>query len=397
MSSVPAYPHPHAPPSGKARVRAALLRGMAFLYRGQGGHPPASLVHARILVLRPDHLGDLLFLGPALRWLRNRLPHAHITLAIGPWARPALPGLAGTYDALLELPFPGFERGPRAGGVQRWRLLGTMARILREHAFHVAVIARPDHWWGAMLARLAGIPWRVGFQDPQARGWLTHAFPLAREHAVVSNMRLMAALTGDTLHPDPQAHPLQFALSPAATAEARQLLSQLFPDLGPRPLAVIHPGSGAAIKLWEPAKWGAVARHLVQQGARVVVTGGPQERALTQQVATAGGPGVVDLGGRTRFATLAALLAQATWVLGPDSGPLHLAVAVGTATIHLYGPSDPILFGPWGDPTRHIPILSHWACAPCGTFDWPDLPAHGCVREIPLARVLEALDTLRAV
>ncbi len=368
---------------------------MAFFYRGRGGYSPTSLTHARILVLRPDHLGDLLFLGPSLRWLRKRLPRAHITLAIGPWARPALPGLAGTYDDLLELPFPGFERGPRARGIERWRLLGAMARVLREHAFHVAVIARPDHWWGAMLTRLAGIPWRVGFQDSQTRVWLTQALPLAREHAAASNMRLMAALTGDSLHPDPRMHPLQFALDPTATAEARQLLRQAFPGPDSRPLAVIHPGSGAAMKLWEPAKWGAVARHLVRQGVRVVVTGGPQEQALTHQVAAAGGPGVVDLGGRTSFATLAALLAQATWVLGPDSGPLHLAVAVGTATIHLYGPSDPILFGPWGDPTRHIPVLSHWACAPCGKFDWPDPFAHGCVREIPVAHVLKALDAIR--
>jgi heptosyltransferase-2/heptosyltransferase-3 len=129
---------------------------------------------------------------------------------------------------------------------------------------------------------------------------------------------------------------------------------------------------------------------LADAGVRVLVTGGPDETDLTRTVAAVSSGNVVDVGGQTSFATLAALLYRADIALGPDSGPLHLAVAAGTPTVHLYGPADPALFGPWGDPARHIVIQSDWACAPCGKFDWPDLPAHACVREISVDHVWAA-------
>ena len=392
---MPSYPHPPQPqasPRGKARIRAALLRAVAGAMRARAGEAPSpqQASTARILVIRPDHLGDLLFLGPAMRWLRTRLPAAHIALAIGPWARPALPGLAQTYDEIIELPFPAFERGQRAGPAARWRMLRQQAQQLRQGAFDAALIARPDHWWGAMLARFAGIPFRLGFETRETAPWLSHALAPRHEHAAAANLRLAAALTGDSLTPDPRAHPLRFQIDPETRAEAEALLAAQLPPDGP--LAIIHPGSGAAVKLWDAAKWQEIARRLTAQGARVAVTGGPGEEAMTRTVADIGSPRVIDLGGRTSFTLLAALLAQADLVMGPDSGPLHLAVAVGTPTVHLYGPADPIIYGPWGDPQQHRVILSHWDCAPCGQLDWPDPAAHGCVRDIALERVWRAVE-----
>ncbi len=388
---MPAYPHPpnpQQPPSFKARVRAALMGGLARVVRGRRGArlAPDELASARMLVIRPDHLGDLLFLGPALRWMRQQWPQSHITLAIGPWGHPALPGLTDAWDALITIPFPAFERGTRAGTWQRWAILMRWARRLRAEQFDVALVFRPDHWWGAMLARGAGIPMRWGFDTRETRPWLTHTIPTRREHAVASNLRLAAALAGTSITPDPRTHPLMFAWSPEAQAEARQVLQSTVGEADD-PLVVIHPGSGAAVKGWDVAKWQVLARRLGDEGARVVVTGGPGEVELARQVADVEHPRVVSVAGRTRFAALAALLAQATCVVGPDSGPLHLAVAVGTPTVHLYGPSDPRLFGPWGDVRRHRVVVSDWTCAPCGKFDWPDLPAHGCVRDIPVERV----------
>ena len=345
-----------------------------------------------MLIIRPDHLGDLLFLGPALRWLRASLPHAHLTLAIGPWGRPALPGLAGGYDQVLELPFPAFERGEHTGMVERWRLLPRMANRLRSMRFDVALVCRPDHWWGAILAHLAGIPFRLGFDTPETRPWLSQTLPLREEHAAAANLRLMAALLHTPIQPDPLTHPLHFPI-PTEDRAAAEAMIQPLNDRGHGPLVVVHPGSGAAVKRWDQAKWQALARRLVARGARVAVTGGPGEEPLTRAVAEAD-ERILDLGGRTSFSLLAALLARADLVLGPDSGPLHLAVAVGTPTVHLFGPAAPVRFGPWGDPQRHIVIPSPWDCAPCGQFDWPDLPAHGCVRDILLESVWAATTRL---
>ncbi len=397
---MPAYPNPpdlNARPNGKARLRAGLTRGLARLMHSSGGGElsPERLPTARILVIRPDHLGDLLFLGPAMRWLRARLPDAHIALAVGPWVKPALPGLAGTYDELIEIPFPAFERGERAGAASRWGLLWRWAARLKRRRFDAALIARPDHWWGAMLARFAGVPLRLGFDTPETAPWLTRALPTAHEHAAASNLRLVAALTNDSLNPNPADHPLRFQLSPRDLGEADALLFDIFGVDNVHPLAVIHPGSGAAIKLWEIEKWREIARRLADARARVLITGGPGETELTRAVAAVSSGNVIDLGGQTSFAVLGALLHRADLALGPDSGPLHLAVAVGTPTVHLYGPADPTLFGPWGDPPRHRVIMSPWRCAPCGKFDWLDLPAHGCVRDISIDSVWRAAEDVR--
>ena len=87
---------------------------------------------------------------------------------------------------------------------------------------------------------------------------------------------------------------------------------------------------------------------------------------------------------------LGALLARADLVVGGDTGPLHLAVATGTPTVHLFGPADPARFGPWGPPDRHRVVATDLPCAPCGRLDWPDPADHPCVRTIALARVVAA-------
>ena len=396
MPSYPYSPDSKAYPGWKARLRAGAMRQLAGIMRGRSGQPlhAEQLKHARILVIRPDHLGDLLFLGPALRWLRARLPGAHLTLAVGPWGKPALPGLEGAYDNLIEFAFPGFERGKRAGFAERWAMLRKEAEHLQQQHFDVALICRHDHWWGAMLARFAGIPYRLGFDTKETSPWLSVAIPKRYEHAVAANLRLMAALTSDSMQPDPTQHPLRFQLTAAEMTAAKALLKQHIGERNQAPLVIIHPGSGAKVKYWEMQKWGMVAYRLALAGARVLITGSPDEVVLTRSIANQHADAVVDLGGKTSFSSLAALFKQADLVMGSDSGPLHLAVAVGTPTVHLFGPSDPVLFGPWGDPTRHVVLFSQWRCAPCGKFDWPDLAEHGCVRDISEEVVLKAAGQL---
>jgi heptosyltransferase-2/heptosyltransferase-3 len=384
----------NAPPSRASRVRARLMRSVAKIVRIWPAPPPELLSAMRILVIRPDHLGDMLFLGPAMRWLRQRLPTAHIALAMGPWARPALPACRETYDELIEIPFPAFERRKRRGMLGRWRLFSPWAQKLGAGRYDAALICRPDHWWGAALTRFAGIPLRLGFDTLETTPWLTTALPMRNEHAAASNLRLVASLTHDTLSLESNAHPLHFDLNARNLGYADALLYNIFGTHEPQPLAIIHPGSGAAIKLWDVAKWREIAMRLAQNGLRVLVTGGPNERNLTRDVASVAAGGVIDLGGETSFSLLAGLMARAQIVLGPDSGPLHLAVAMGASTVHLYGPSNPTTFGPWGDSSRHRIIRSNWECAPCDKFDWPDPQRHNCVRDIDVEAVWEVTQQL---
>jgi ADP-heptose:LPS heptosyltransferase len=137
--------------------------------------------------------------------------------------------------------------------------------------------------------------------------------------------------------------------------------------------------------------------------ARILLTGSPGERSLVEEIVRgipAGAPLVTD----ATVGQLAALLERAACVLTVDNGPGHLAVAQNTPSVHLFGPTDPRIFGPWGDLARHIVLASTQRCPacpaiPCGRLDWTpaELPAHPCVRVISEERVLEAAKSLLQV
>jgi lipopolysaccharide heptosyltransferase II len=345
-----------------------------------------------LLVVRPDHLGDLLFVTPAFRTLRQRHPEAHITALVGPWGASVLSNNP-LVDQITTLPFPGFSRQPKTSLWQPYGLLRHWARQLRGQ-FDLAFILRFDHWWGALLAYLAGVPHRIGYAVPEVAPFLNHAIPYTLgRHEVEQNLRLIGWDSADerhSVHPThttlPQRHPLEFHIPQQTVAWARDAFGAA------RPIA-IHPGAGAAVKLWRSERWAAVADALTSEtGAKILLTGSKAERSLCQEIATQMEAEPQMLAGETTLDQLAAILAQSRLVLGLDSGPLHLAVAVGTPTVHLYGPVNPETFGPWGPPERHLVVVSAWPCIPCDRLDYDpsELVLHPCVREIDVNAVLKA-------
>ena len=169
-------------------------------------------------------------------------------------------------------------------------------------------------------------------------------------------------------------------------------------------LVAIHPGAGAAVKLWPAERWAAVGDALVERhGARVVVTGSAAEADLAEAVAGAMKVRPLVLAGRTSLMQLAALFGRCALVLGSDSGPLHLAVAAGAPTVHLFGPVDAVAFGPWGPAGRHVVVRPEYPAAPChgrpcDRLDYPaaDLAGHPCMALIPVDRVLAAAEGVLA-
>ncbi|HEY64611.1 MAG TPA: glycosyltransferase family 9 protein [Caldilineae bacterium] len=377
----------------KERVRLRVLRILGAILSLR---PRSPSLHAecRILVIRPDHIGDVLFITPALARLRERYPSAHITAMVGPWARPIL-AFNPDIDALWTCPFPGFTRQSKKSPWQPYCLLRRYAALLRASNFDAAIILRDDHWWGALLAAWASIPFRIGYDVPEVRPFLTKIrAESSQAHEVVRNLHLI----DPDLHPiTPDTWPLRFTPTATDSIWADDLLRSI--DATSSPLVVIHPGSGAPVKAWRVSAWARVADALIDRHqVRILITGGKHEQDLAQAVADAmKGPSVV-LAGQTTLGQLAALMGRCALALGPDSGPLHLAVAMGTPTVHLFGPADPRRFGPWGDPQCHRVITSDWACAPCGRLDHSEdeLPLHGCVRDIPEEAVLETASELLA-
>lgn len=342
----------------------------------------------RILLIRPDHLGDVLLTTPAIGALRAACPDAEIHALVGPWSADVLAN-CDDVDAVLTLPFPGFSRTPQPNWRSPYSLAIRSARHLRRIGYSSAIIFRPDHWWGAMLARFAGIPQRIGYNLPDVAPFLTDAIPFERQHAVVQSARLVERLTGTPLPAD---LPLHFPVAGDDRGWIDGYLDQWGLEPGQR-LFVIHPGSGTWVKRWDGLKWAQVADTLADQlDAAVVFTGGDHEMALVHNITDAMRHRACIMVGETHVGTLAALFERALVVLGPDSGPLHLAAAVGTPTVSLFGPADPVEFRPWGAPERHFVLTSNIGCRPCRVLDWgsDDPKYHPCVREIFIGQVLEA-------
>src|SRR5262249_53975081 len=133
-----------------------------------------------------------------------------------------------------------------------------------------------------------------------------------------------------------------------------------------QPLIAVHAGAGTPIKQWPVEGWATVADRVADKlRATVILTGSDNEYPQILQIISKMRQKAVSVAGETNIGQLAALYERASVVLGADSGPLHLAVAAGAPTVHLYGPADPAEFGPWGDPLRQIVLTSPIGCRPC--------------------------------
>ncbi|WP_298402740.1 glycosyltransferase family 9 protein [uncultured Chloroflexus sp.] len=370
-------------------MHPSLLRLLAAVARPLVRRMPANPAQ-RVLIIKPDHLGDLLLATPALAALREALPTAHLTGLVGPWAATMwqrLPEL----NALETLPFPAFDRAAaKPMPLAPYTLLLRAAWRLRRQCYDAALILRDDHWWGAALALLAGIPHRIGFAHPLCQPLLSVALPYdPRQHVTQQALDLVAALTSAK----PAPGPLRFSPTPAAQEWAKAWLHHH--SAPEAQVIILHPGTGGPTKHWLREHWMRLIQGLRQPGRRIVLTGSPTEGAELAAIAAAQ-PDVLTLSADLTIDRLAALLSYAALVIGVDSGPLHIAVSQGVPTIHLFGPSDPRRFGPWGDPARQRVISANLPCSPCGVFaacpratDPPE-----CMAAIQPAHVLTVAETM---
>jgi ADP-heptose:LPS heptosyltransferase len=391
-------------------LRASILQLVRI-----GGYPYANRLarkrlpdQPRILLMRPDHLGDLVMTTPVLQALREALPQAHITMMVGPWSREVV-ARHPAIDQLLTCPFPGFRRAAQ-NPLAPYTLLLQTARQLQRGQYDLAINLRPDFWWGAALLYLAGIPRRIGYDITPGTPFLTRALPFPQpEHATVSNLRLISAGLQALDHAPleepytPERYPQQFTV----TKEEQSWVEERLQNAGfaaETPIVVIHPGTGAAVKLWRTEAWAHCANWLTATSSstplQIVLSGSPSERLMLEEIAQDIKPAPLLISDMS-VGQLAALLQRARLVLGVDNGPLHLATAQNTPTVNIFGPTDKRIFGPWGPAHSHIVIASQQRCLtcpviPCGRLDFApeELTDHPCVRNVPEQRVEEAISML---
>ncbi|MFN0070069.1 MAG: glycosyltransferase family 9 protein [Chloroflexota bacterium] len=378
--------------SVRQQLRLGLLRELGRLAspRPVGAVPK----DARVLVIRPDHIGDVLLTTPALALLRAALPAAYLAVLVGPWSA-EIARRGPPLQALSTCEFPGFTRR-NARWIGQPYLELRRAESLRRQRFDVAIVARPDHWWGALLAMLAGIPHRIGFNVPECAPFLTDALELpGGAHTAELSLLLanrLCELAG-VESPKSEGRPI-FNVADHERREALDAIQACF-GAASGPLMVLHPGAGAELKLWPPERWAQVldqARKRWQ--ARTLIVAPRGEQALADAIVRSSETKVQCIPTDRGLGFLAAVLEHAQVVLGSDSGPLHLATALGVPTVRLFGPTDPAEFGPWPVGDQQVALRALVPCSPCGHVQAPPCGAvihPRCMMEHSPASVLEAI------
>lgn len=315
----------------------------------------------RVLICRPDHLGDLLLTLAALP------AHDRSRLRLGVACSPALVPIAArcpNVDAVEAVPFTDpAHPAPDAESA------GALARHLRG-AWDIALLPRIDDAQSGQMCAAAGIPRRVGFNHPATAPWLTetHTPVVGHVSRLTAHLLHIALPTLATAIAPTWVEPTTVDLEHAATLLAAH-------DLQAERLVLLHPGAGWPLKRWPPEFWAAVADHLVAAGWQVALTGVAAERALHDAIlAHLKRPlaaQVHSLAGALSLPALAGLYTLARLVIAIDSGPLHLAAAVGSPLVGIYGPFGPALFGPLGDAARLRVLTQHLPCQPCNTLESP--------------------------
>jgi heptosyltransferase-2/heptosyltransferase-3 len=371
--------------SGTIRLARDLMLPLA----ARIAHSAEKDAEDTILILQPDHLGDILLSQPAVREIRRAFPASRLVAVVGPWSS-TITKMAWPVDEIVDVEFPGFTRAQGRNPIHPYRYLRSTAMRLAELQPRAAIVLRPDAWWAAWLSALVS-PVVVTSDDKRASKFGTLVADINPQgHASERAAQIASSLTGSTVSMRPESSGLEVQVDTGAALRANRILHARNIH---RDYVVIHPGSGAAVKEWPTHRWRAIVTALVNRGLDVVVTGSAAERTLCEAVAHES-DGVAVLAGETTVPILAEVLRGARLVLGPDCGPLHLAVAVCTPSVHLFGPSDPARYGPWGSASRHVVVTAGWSCPRCGDLSAGRRAGCGCMVAIPASTVIDIANGL---
>jgi heptosyltransferase-3 len=344
----------------------------------------------RVLVVKLRHHGDVLLTSPVFRVLAARAPEAEIDALV----------YADTRDMLAG--HPGVSR---IHGIDReWKRQGLLVQARREAALlsqlrerrYQLIVHLTDHWRGAWLAQLLRPRWSVA---PARDAWawkacFSHRYPLPRvtpRHTVEANLD---ALRRVGLYPEEEEKRLLMVPGPEAEAKVQALLAQH--GLAAGTFLQFHPTSRWLFKAWTDERNAQLLQLLVKDGHRVVVTGAPnaREQAIVKRILERAGVAVTDLSGSLTLREMAALAARARLFFGVDSAPMHIAAAMGTRVVALFGPSGERQWGPWMVP--HRVVASEDTCRPCGNDGCGGGKVSECLTRLPVARVHAAINELLA-
>lgn len=333
----------------------------------------------RALVVKLRHHGDVLLAAPVLSTLKAH--GVEVDALVYDDTAPMLTG----HPALSQLHVVG--RHWRREGLSRLALEKRLFTALRARRYDL-LVHLSEQPRGAWLARMLGVRYAVGPRVAHRgafwTGSFTHFYPLTpRRHQVEVNLD---ALRRIGLQPSLDTRKVQFVPGPEAEQRVAGLVSG--------PFVHVHPASRWRFKCWPAQKNAALIDRLAGEGWRVVVTGAPdaEERALVDVILKNTRSQPLDLVGKLSIKELGALTARASVFFGVDSMPMHLACAMGTPTVVLFGPSGEHEWGPWNVP--HRVVRSDHSCRPCGLDGCGGGKVSECLTTLPVDAVHSALREL---
>lgn len=325
---------------------------------------------------------------PSIRALRRALPRAELHLLASPWGAPAVE-TNPDIDRIHRLEATWFEPGRREGPDPS-TLIGVMLTLFAQR-YEAAADLRGDVR-SILIARATGAARRAGFSRIGLENLLTEFIPLdpaqdyiSRNHGIV---RLLGAGPLEARRPI-------FRIPERAVRAARELLAALPSG---RPIVAVFPGTNRPSATWGASRFAKAMRVLAGRRAIcAVLCGREADRAATSAVmrAARSEPSSVewlDLTGMTDFAGAAAILARSSVALGNDSGASHLAVAVGTPVVSIFGPTDPRTLWTWDHPERYVSLAGPSSCErPCFRAGCLGEHGYGAIEPETVASRLEGL------
>jgi ADP-heptose:LPS heptosyltransferase len=330
-----------------------------------------------VLVVRSDNLGDVLLAGPAVRAVAASA--SSVVMLSGPRGRAAADLLPGV-DQVLEWCVPWIDPEPPELTQRHHNALQRLVRMAQPDAALILTSFHQSPLPMALLLRLAGVAWIGAISEDYPGSLLDLRHQVDGDPPEVERMLSLVRAAGFDL-----------PVGDSGRLAVRRPLPDA-PDMaGPPGYIVVHPGTSVPARAWPAELCAETVRALVSVGHRVVVTGSADERELTARVAGHHG---LDLGGAcSTFAELAAVLDRAATVVVANTGPAHLAAAVGTPVVSLFAPVVPAArWAPYGVPTV---LLGDQDAACRGTrAKLCPVPGHPCLSGVQPGAVLAAVDQM---
>jgi predicted lipopolysaccharide heptosyltransferase III len=342
---------------------------------------PGSIRH--ILVVKLRYIGDVLLCTPVLSGLREAFPGATITALVN----------AGTQDVLLHHPdvdeilLVNRPRGTAGSRGRYWADQFRLLRLLRERRFDLA-LDLTDGDRAAFLTWASGARLRVGFnRERRFRGRAYHrCVPpwSGRRHAVEADLEALRLL-GLQVHPVAPS----LGLPPEAEVAAEDLLAHKRVSRD-RDLVLVHPGARWWFKTWPAERFAALGDRIAEElGAQILIAGGRGDAPAAEAIQGQMRSPAMSVAGETSVLQLAAVLKRCRLFVGNDAGPMHIAAAVGTPVVALFGPTDPAEWGPQGE--GHVVLYKGLDCRECWRRGACWRGESNCLRQITVEEAMVAV------